>query len=74
MSSSSSCRPPAWRSRRRSHSDVNAALADKPELVNDDPYGAGWMIRVRLSDPESATQPSERLLDADAYRSLIEAG
>jgi glycine cleavage system H protein len=52
---------------------VNPALADKPELVNDDPYGEGWMIRVRLSDPE-ALQPSERLMDADAYRSLIEAG
>jgi glycine cleavage system H protein len=53
---------------------VNAALADKPELVNEDPYGEGWMIRVRLSDPEAALQPSKRLMDADAYRSLIEAG
>lgn len=54
--------------------ETNAALADKPELVNDDPYGEGWMIRVRLADPESAMQPSDRLMDADAYRSLIEAG
>ena len=53
---------------------VNAALADKPELVNDDPYGEGWMIRVRLSDPEAATATNERLMDADAYRSLIEPG
>ena len=53
---------------------VNAALADKPELVNDDPYGEGWMIRVRLSDPEAAGETNDRLMGADAYRSLIEAG
>lgn len=53
---------------------VNAELADKPELVNDDPYGDGWMIRIRLSDPEAASAPSERLLDAAGYRSIIEAG
>ena len=54
--------------------EVNGALADKPELVNDDPYGEGWMIRVRLSDAAAATEPSDRLMDAEAYRSLIEAG
>jgi glycine cleavage system H protein len=53
---------------------INDQLADKPELVNEDPYGAGWMIRVRLSDPESVASDSERLMDAAAYRSLIEAG
>ena len=53
---------------------INDALADKPELVNEDPYGEGWMIRVRLSDPEAVTQPGDRLMDATAYRSLIEAG
>lgn len=53
---------------------VNPALADKPELVNEDPYGEGWMIRIRLSDPGAADEPSERLMDAEAYRSLIEAG
>jgi glycine cleavage system H protein len=53
---------------------VNGALADKPELVNDDPYGEGWMIRIRLSDPDTATADSERLMDAGAYRSLVEAG
>jgi len=31
--------------------EANAALADKPQLVNESPYGEGWMIRVRLSDP-----------------------
>lgn len=46
--------------------EVNAALAAKPELVNSDPYGEGWMIRVRMSD---AAQPSA-LLDASAYESL----
>ena len=54
--------------------EVNSQLADKPELVNDDPYGEGWMIRIRLSDPDAASAPSERLLDAAGYRSLVEAG
>jgi glycine cleavage system H protein len=53
---------------------VNAALADKPELVNDDPYGEGWMVRIRLADPVAAAAPSDRLMNADAYRTLIEAG
>ena len=53
---------------------VNTALADKPELVNEDPYGDGWMIRMRLSDPDGVSASSERLMDAAAYRSLIEAG
>jgi glycine cleavage system H protein len=53
---------------------VNTALADKPELVNEDPYGDGWMIRMRLSDAEAVSGSSERLIDAAAYRSLIEAG
>lgn len=49
--------------------ESNAALADKPELVNDDPYGDGWMIRVRL-----AADAGEDLLDAAGYRELIGAG
>ena len=53
---------------------VNDQLADKPELVNDDPYGEGWMIRVRLDDPAAAAEPGGRLMDAAAYRSLVEAG
>ena len=53
---------------------TNGALADKPELVNEDPYGEGWMIRIRLADPAAAAQPSERLMDSEAYRLLIEAG
>ena len=48
----------------------NAALGASPELVNSDPYGAGWMIRVRLTDPGQIAD----LLDADAYDALIAAG
>jgi glycine cleavage system H protein len=47
---------------------VNEALADKPELVNDDPYGAGWMVRLRLDDPAAA----DALRDADSYRQFVE--
>ena len=47
---------------------VNAELPDRPETVNDDPYGAGWMIRVKLADPGEL----ELLLNAPAYRQLLE--
>ena len=49
---------------------VNEALGDNPEKVNEDPYGEGWMVRVRLSDPSEA----DNLLDVDAYRDLLESG
>jgi glycine cleavage system H protein len=49
---------------------VNEALANRPELVNEDPYGEGWLIRLRLSDPSQAAD----LKDAAAYRELTEAG
>jgi glycine cleavage system H protein len=49
---------------------VNGLLSDRPELVNDDPYGEGWMIRLRLADPTAV----EGLKDAAAYRELTEAG
>jgi glycine cleavage system H protein len=52
---------------------VNAALGDKPELVNTDPYGEGWMVRLRLADPASVGG-TDGLMDAAAYRALIEAG
>ena len=48
---------------------VNEALADQPELVNQDPYGAGWMFEVECSDPAEVGT----LLDAAGYRKLIEA-
>jgi len=49
---------------------VNDALAGKPELVNDDPYGDGWMLRVRLADAAQA----DALLDAAAYEQLTAEG
>src|SRR5207244_11206467 len=45
---------------------VNHVLRDEPELVNSDPYGAGWMLRLVLTDREQVS----RLLDADAYRTF----
>ena len=53
---------------------INDALGEKPELVNDDPYGDGWMVRVRLADAAAAQQDSDRLMGAEAYRRLVEAG
>lgn len=47
--------------------EVNEKAVDEPESVNDDPYGGGWLIRIRMSDPGE----TESLLDADAYRALI---
>jgi glycine cleavage system H protein len=46
---------------------INEALAGHPELVNNDPYGEGWMLRLRLEDAASV----ETLLDAAAYRDTI---
>lgn len=46
---------------------VNDAVVETPELVNGDPYGAGWLIRVRLDDASAV----ESLLDAAAYRDLL---
>jgi glycine cleavage system H protein len=51
-------------------SAANDALAGSPELVNGDPYGEGWMIRLRLSAPDEVGE----LLDATAYDALIAAG
>ena len=44
---------------------MNDALVDAPELVNQDPYGAGWILEVTLADPAEL----DALMDADAYRS-----
>src|SRR5436305_139206 len=44
--------------------EVNRAIVDAPETVNEDPYGEGWLVRVRLSDPSEAGA----LLDVEAYR------
>jgi glycine cleavage system H protein len=50
--------------------ETNPALTANPELVNSDPHGEGWMIRVRLADPAEL----DDLLDAGAYDLLIAAG
>ena len=47
--------------------EVNEGLAESPERINQDPYGEGWLVRVRLSDPAEAGD----LLDAGAYRELL---
>ena len=47
--------------------EVNDALSDGPESINDDPYGGGWMVRVRLSDPSEV----DSLLDAEAYQESL---
>ena len=49
-------------------SEVNADLADLPELLNDDPYGDGWLCKIDLADASEL----DALLDADGYRALIE--
>lgn len=49
--------------------EINAELNDNPELVNSDPYGKGWMVKVSLSDLAEI----EDLLSADAYQSLVGA-
>ena len=48
--------------------EVNQAVVDAPETVNEDPYGAGWLIRIRLSDPSEAGD----LMDAESYKRLLE--
>jgi glycine cleavage system H protein len=46
---------------------VNQRVVDAPETVNEDPYGEGWLIRIRLSDPSEV----DDLLNADEYRALL---
>jgi glycine cleavage system H protein len=46
---------------------VNEALSDAPEKVNDDPYGDGWLVRVKLSDPGQV----DGLMDVAAYQELV---
>jgi glycine cleavage system H protein len=49
---------------------VNGDLADAPEVINEDPYGAGWMVRIRIADPAEA----DALMDASTYRASLEEG
>jgi glycine cleavage system H protein len=47
---------------------VNEEISDKPELINEDPYGDGWLVRVKLSSPAEV----DELMDTGAYRKLLE--
>jgi glycine cleavage system H protein len=47
--------------------EVNRKAVDEPETVNEDPYGGGWLVRIRVTDPGEAAQ----LMDAAAYRAHI---
>jgi glycine cleavage system H protein len=49
--------------------EVNTALESAPEIVNSDPYGAGWMVKIKVSDPA----PLNDLMDADAYKAYCES-
>ncbi len=48
--------------------EVNEDLSDKPELINKDPFGSGWMIRIKVTDPGELSE----LLLPDSYRKMIE--
>jgi glycine cleavage system H protein len=48
--------------------EVNGALSDAPEKINDDPYGEGWLVKVRLSDQSELDQ----LMDVETYRSSLQ--
>lgn len=50
--------------------EANQDLADAPESINADPYGGGWLVKVKLSDPSE----TEALMDAAAYQKLVEEG
>jgi glycine cleavage system H protein len=47
--------------------EVNEALSDAPETINQDPYGEGWLVKVRLTDPSEV----DSLLDSSAYQELL---
>ncbi|MGA8368051.1 MAG: glycine cleavage system protein GcvH [Candidatus Acidiferrales bacterium] len=49
--------------------EINSALADAPEKINQDPHGAAWLVRIRLADPKEAAG----LMDATAYQAYIAA-
>ena len=47
--------------------EVNSKVVDAPETVNEDPYGEGWLVRIRMSDPSEV----DALLDLDAYKQVL---
>jgi glycine cleavage system H protein len=50
--------------------EVNEALGDSPERINADPYGDGWMVKVRISDPSEV----DGLMDVEAYKEMLQSG
>ena len=50
--------------------EVNDALEDAPEKINEDPYGEGWLVKIKLSDAEEA----DALMDSAAYQELLKSG
>jgi glycine cleavage system H protein len=48
--------------------EVNRKVVEEPETINEDPYGEGWLVKIRLSDPAEA----DELLDVEAYRKLLD--
>jgi glycine cleavage system H protein len=48
--------------------EVNSKVVEEPETINEDPYGEGWLVRIRLSDPDEVGD----LLDVAAYKQLLE--
>jgi glycine cleavage system H protein len=50
--------------------EANEALSENPETINSDPYGAGWLVKVKLSDRSE----TEQLMDAEAYQKMVEEG
>ncbi|MEZ4884603.1 MAG: glycine cleavage system protein GcvH [Chitinophagales bacterium] len=49
--------------------EINEALEDGPELVNNEPFGEGWMVKIKMSNPEQ----TENMMDSNSYRDLIGA-
>ncbi len=47
--------------------EINAELEDEPEIVNTDPYGGGWMVRIKLADPDQL----DELMSAEEYQEII---
>jgi glycine cleavage system H protein len=47
--------------------EVNSSVSEKPEVINEDPYGEGWLVKVRLSDPAE----TESLMDAASYEATL---
>ncbi len=49
--------------------ELNEKLEDEPELINKDPYGEGWIVKIKMTDPAQV----DELLDAEGYKALIES-